>query len=180
MRPKNTMSYKIRSVLLSDAEELLSIYKHYVLNTAITFEYDVPTVEEFSARIENTLKNFPYICVVENQKIVGYAYAGKFKERSGYQWSVEVSIYVEKSSHGHGYGRILYEELEKRLKEQGILNLYACIAYPEQDDEYLTNNSVAFHSHVGFKKVGDFKDCAKKFGRWYNMTWMEKIIGEHL
>ena len=73
----------------------------------------------------------------------------------------------------------MYESLESELKKIGIKNLYACIAYPDEDDEYLTMISVNFHGHLGFKKVGDFKKCANKFGRWYNMTWMEKIIGNH-
>ena len=169
----------IRTASPDDAEALLSIYKPYVLNTAITFEYDVPTVEDFRARIAHTLKKFPYLVLCDGEKILGYAYAGEFKERAAYQWSVELSIYLEEGSHGHGYGRLLYEALEAQLKKMGIKNLYACIAYPDFDDEYLTGNSVDFHAHLGFKRVGEFKKCANKFGRWYNMTWMEKIIGEH-
>ena len=61
----------------------------------------------------------------------------------------------------------------------GILNLYACIGYPEQDDAYLTGNSAAFHAHLGFCRVGEFHRCGYKFGRWYHMIWMEKIIGTH-
>ena len=173
------MSYKIRTVTPDDAERLLSIYEPYVLNTAITFEYEVPSLEEFRERISHTLEKYPYLCIEEDGKILGYAYAGSFKERAAYQWSVELSIYLDKDSHGQGLGRALYASLESELKKMGIVNLYACIAYPEKDDEYLTNNSVDFHSHLGFKKVGDFKKCASKFGRWYHMTWMEKIIGEH-
>ena len=70
--------------------------------------------------------------------------------------------------------------MEQRLKEMGILNLYACIAYPEVEDEYLDKNSVLFHEHLGYVKVGEFHKCGYKFGRWYNMIWMEKIIGEHV
>ncbi|MBQ9572428.1 MAG: GNAT family N-acetyltransferase [Acidaminococcaceae bacterium] len=76
-------------------------------------------------------------------------------------------------------GRMLYEALETELKKMGILNLYACIGYPETEDEYLTRNSAGFHAHLGYVKVGEFHKCGYKFGRWYNMIWMEKIIGEH-
>ena len=76
-------------------------------------------------------------------------------------------------------GRMLYEALETVLKEMGILNLYACIGYPETEDEYLTRNSADFHAHLGFEKVGEFHKCGYKFDRWYSMIWMEKIIGEH-
>lgn len=77
-------------------------------------------------------------------------------------------------------GRIIYEALEKALREMGIRNLYACIGYPESDDEYLTTNSADFHAHLGFVKVGKFHKCGYKFGHWYDMIWMEKIIGEHV
>lgn len=170
---------KIRFAVPDDAEQLLSIYKPYVQETAITFEYDVPSLEEFRSRIAHTLQKYPYLVLCDGEKILGYAYAGPFKERAAYQWSVELSIYIEKSSHGHGFGRLLYDALEVQLKKMGIKNLYACIAYPEKDDEYLTANSVNFHAHLGFVRVGEFKKCASKFGRWYNMTWMEKIIADH-
>ena len=170
----------IRLVKKSDAARLLEIYSYYVEKTVITFEYEVPTVAEFESRIENTLKKYPYLCVEKDGKILAYAYAGVFKDRAAYQWDVELSIYVEKSAHGKGLGRALYEELESELKKQGILNLYACIAIPnDKDDEYLNHNSQNFHEHLGFKTVGTFLNSGKKFGRWYGMVWMEKIIGEH-
>ena len=74
---------------------------------------------------------------------------------------------------------MLYEALETELKKMGILNLYACIGYPETEDEYLTRNSAGFHAHLGYIKVGEFHKCGYKFGRWYHMIWMEKTIGEH-
>lgn len=76
-------------------------------------------------------------------------------------------------------GGAIYEALEKALRDMGILNLYACIGSPECDDEYLTANSADFHAHLGFVKVGEFHQCGYKFGRWYNMIWMEKVIGGH-
>ena len=79
----------------------------------------------------------------------------------------------------HGMGRALYEALADRLQAMGILNLYACIGYPQVEDEYLTRNSARFHEHLGFALVGTFHNCGYKFGRWYDMVWMEKIIGEH-
>ena len=81
---------------------------------------------------------------------------------------------------GKGLGRVLYEALENALKKQNILNLYACIAYPEIEDEYLTKNSVDFHDHLGYRLIGEFRKCGYKFNRWYNMVWMEKFIGEHV
>ena len=90
-----------------------------------------------------------------------------------------MTIYLDRDAQKCGMGRMLYEALETELKEMGILNLYACIAYPEKEDEYLTGNSADFHKHLGFEKVGEFHKCGYKFERWYNMIWVEKIIGEH-
>ena len=169
----------IRTATANDAEELLNIYAYYVENTAITFEYDVPTLEEFTQRIENTLKKYPYLVAEKDGEILGYAYAGVFKDRAAYDWSAETTIYLKQDAVKCGLGRMLYETLEKEMKKRGFLNLYACIGYPIDDDEYLTKNSAEFHAHLGFETVGEFHKCGYKFGRWYNMIWMEKIIGEH-
>ena len=169
----------IRVAQEQDAEELLSIYEGYVRNTAITFEYDVPSVEEFRRRIRCTLEKYPYLVAVEDGKIIGYTYAGVFHERAAYDWSVETSIYVSQDHRQQGVGRMLYEALEENLKKQGILNVNACIACPQVEDEYLTKDSVRFHGKLGYKMVGTFHKCGCKFNRWYDMVWMEKFIGEH-
>lgn len=176
---KDYRKIQIRIVTSSDAEELLGIYAPYVRNTAITFEYEVPTVEEFTQRILKVLKRYPYLAAEIEGKIVGYAYAGTFHEREAYNWAVETSIYVAQDKKGLGIGKKLYEELERRLSLQNILNLNACIACTDNEDKHLTNASVSFHEHMGYRMVGEFRQCGYKFGRWYNMVWMEKHIGEH-
>jgi len=139
--------YTIRSATPADAEQLLAVYAPYVLHTAITFEYDVPSVEEFRGRIVNTLKRFPYIVVVDKEGIIdGYAYASAFHERKAYEHCAELSIYLRTSCQHKGMGTALYALIEEKLKVQGILNLYACIATtPRSDDAYLTNTSPQFH-----------------------------------
>ena len=169
----------LRDATLSDAGRLLEIYSYYVENTAITFEYDVPSLEAFQLRIENTLQKYPYLVVEEDGEIQGYAYAGPFVGRAAYQHSCELTIYLDPAAKGRGYGRKLYAALETRLKDLGFLNLYACIGDPIVEDEYLTRNSEQFHQHLGFTKVGVFHKCGYKFHRWYNMIWMEKLIGAH-
>ncbi|MBE5827882.1 MAG: N-acetyltransferase [Butyrivibrio sp.] len=176
MNPENI---KIRTATLDDAAALLDIYDYYVQKTAITFEYDTPSVEEFRGRIRKVLEKFPYLVIEQENNILGYAYASPFHERAAYQWCVEMSIYLDKGARRSGLGRMLYEELEKELKAQGILNLYACIGVPEKEDEHLTFGSVHFHEKMGYHLNGTFTKCGYKFGRWYNMVWMEKIIGEH-
>ncbi len=162
-----------------DAKELLDIYAYYVEHTAITFEYEVPSIKEFQQRIENTLKKYPYILVLEDNQIIGYGYAGAFYGRAAYDWSCEMTIYLDPKVQKKGIGKQLYQNLERILKEMGICNLYACIAYPQVEDEYLTKNSVQFHEHLGYRLVGTFQQCGYKFHRWYDMVWMEKIIGDH-
>ena len=169
----------IRKATVEDAERLLEIYAYYVKNSAITFEYDVPSLEEFRNRISRTLKKYPYLVLEADGILQGYAYAGAFVGRAAYDNSCEVTIYLDHNAKGRGYGRSLYEALEQDLKEMGVLNLYACIGDPIVEDEYLTKNSEQFHQHLGFSKVGTFHKCGYKFGRWYNMIWMEKIIGNH-
>ena len=169
----------IRSAVPEDAARLREIYAHYVENTAVSFEYEVPSPDEFRGRIENTLKRYPYLVLEEDGVIQGYTYAGVFKDRAAYDRSCEVTIYLDPAAKSRGFGRRLYEALEEALKAQGILNLYACIGDPVTEDAYLTKNSERFHQHLGYKKVGEFHRCGYKFGRWYNMIWMEKIIGEH-
>ena len=157
----------------------LAIYAKYIEQTAITFEYVVPSIEEFRGRIRHTLERFPYLIAEKDGKIAGYAYVSPFKERAAYDWSVETSIYVDMEQKRSGIGRRLYEELENILKQQGILNVNACIAYPQAEDEYLTKDSVLFHEKLGYTMVGTFHQCGYKFHRWYDMVWMEKFIGEH-
>ncbi len=174
-----TTDYSIRTATPDDAKELVAIYDYYVKETAITFEYETPSIEEFRGRIEKVLQKYPYIVIEKGKEILGYAYASTFKDRDAYQWSVELSIYLKKDARRTGLGRMLYEELEKRLKAQGILNLYACIGYPDEEDEHLTLDSVKFHEKLGYSVIGKFNKCGYKFGTWYSMVWMEKLIGEH-
>ena len=169
----------IRMAAAEDAPALLDIYRPYVEHTAITFEYKVPSIEEFAARILRTLQRYPFLIALCGGKAVGYAYASPFKERAAYDWAVETSIYIQEAYSGRGYGKALYDILERLLTAQNILNLNACIAYTAHADEYLDNHSADFHAHLGYHPVGTFLKCGYKFGRWYDMIWMEKMIGAH-
>ena len=169
--------YTIRMAAPKDARELLDIYRPYVEQTAITFEYDVPSVEEFEKRIAKTLSRYPYYVLEEDGEIMGYAYVSAFKERAAYDWSVETSIYIRMDKKGKGYGKALYATLEDECRKRNIINFYACIATPADDqDPYLTMQSVQFHTHLGYRKCAEFKGCASKFDRWYDMVWMEKQL----
>ena len=170
---------RIRVASRGDAKELLEIYAPYVEKTAISFEWDVPGLEEFQARIEKTLKKYPYLVAEKDGELLGYAYTGPFVGRAAYGWSAEVSIYLKEGRQKMGIGKKLYQAIEAVSRAQNIKSLNACIGSPETEDEYLTKNSIEFHAHMGYRMVGEFYKCGYKFGRWYNMAWMEKIIGEH-
>ena len=169
----------IRFAKPEDAKELLKIYTYYVTDTAISFETEVPSDEEFKLRIEEVLKSYPFIVACKDDEILGYAYLHSFVGRKAYELSAETTIYLNPDKKKMGIGKKLYSVLEDVAKAQNITNLYSCIGYVEKEDEYLNNNSVQFHEHIGFRMVGKFENCGHKFGRWYHMVWMEKIIGEH-
>lgn len=171
---------KLRRAVPEDAPRLVEIYGYYVEKTAISFEYTVPSPEEFRGRMERIMRRYPYLVAEVDGRVAGYAYAGAFVGRAAYDWACELTIYLDPEARKRGLGRALYEAMEKALGAMGVLNLYACIGYPrEGDDEYLSTNSADFHAHLGFKKIGTFTACGYKFGRWYDMIWMEKIIGQH-
>lgn len=170
----------LRSATPADAGQIREIYAPYVRETAITFEYEVPSVEEFTERIERTLEHYPYI-VAESEEgnILGYAYAGAYYGRAAYSRSVEVSIYVQAGQHDAGVGRRLYEALEEELRSRGFLNLTACIAWIDEPNRYLTHQSPIFHRHMGYEQCAHFHKIGFKFGRWFDIIWMEKMLGEH-
>lgn len=169
----------IRNASLGDAEALIDIYRYYVENTAISFETVTPSADGFRMRMKDIMSRYPYLVIERDGRIEGYSYAHAFVGREAYSRSCEMTIYLRSGSQRSGMGRMLYEAMEQELKKMGILNLYACIAQPDEEDEYLTNNSIDFHEHMGYKIVGTFRNCGRKFDRWYTMVWMEKIIGEH-
>ena len=169
----------IRFAKPEDAKELLKIYAYYVTDTAISFETEVPSEEEFKLRIEEVLKSYPFIVACKDDEILGYAYLHSFVGRKAYELSAETTIYLNPDKKKMGIGKKLYSVLEDIAKVQNITNLYSCIGYVDKEDEYLNNNSVQFHEHIGFRMVGKFENCGHKFGRWYHMVWMEKIIGKH-
>lgn len=167
---KNNIS--IRMATPKDAQAILDIYAPYIKNTSFTFEYEVPTVEEFSSRIENTLLKYPYLVAEEQGEILGYCYAGPYKGRAAYDWSAECTVYVKQDNKKSGIGRILYTELESFLQKQNIINVYACITYPNPD-------SIRFHEQMEYQKVSHLNKCGYKLGRWYDVIWMEKFLCEH-
>lgn len=170
---------QIRFATEKDTPALLNIYAPYVEQTAITFEYTVPSVEEFRTRMRAIQARYPYLIAEKDGQLLGYAYVSPFHDRAAYDWAVETSIYVDRKQKRQGIGQKLYEALEQALTHQNILNVNACIAYADEEDARLTQDSVRFHERLGYRMVGRFHQCGYKFDRWYDMVWMEKSIGAH-
>ena len=150
----------IRPAKLSDAKAIQSIYAPYVEKTAITFEYEVPSVQEFENRINKTLENYPYL---------GYAYASTYYARTAYNWTTELSIYLHEDARGRGLGSQLYDALEKELKKRGFLRFLACIAVPNEA-------SIAMHEKRGYVQVAHFPKVGYKFEQWHDIVWMQKTL----
>ena len=162
---------KIRDVLPEDAERIQEIYLPYVADTVISFEITVPGKSEMQKRIEKLLANaFPYI-VAENETgtVVGYAYADKFGEREAYRYSFIVSIYLDMEVQSKGIGQKLYDELEKRMKKMGIVQVLSAITGKNE-------KSLKFHEKNGFIKIGHFPNVGYKMGEWHDIIWMNKTI----
>ena len=152
-----------------DAAALLAIYAPYVENTAITFEYDVPTVEDFANRIEKTLKKYPYLVAEEEGAILGYAYASTYYARAAYDWAVELSVYVSQDARGKGVGSKLYDKLEDLLDQMGYMHFLACISLPNKA-------SLALHRKRGYQQVAHLPKIGYKFERWHDIVWLQKSL----
>ena len=152
-----------------DAAALLAIYAPYVENTAITFEYDVPTVEDFANRIEKTLKKYPYLVAEEEGAILGYAYASTYYARAAYDWAVELSVYVSQDARGKGVGSKLYDKLEDLLDQMGYMHFLACISLPNEA-------SLALHRKRGYQQVAHLPKIGYKFERWHDIVWLQKSL----
>ena len=169
----------IRLATIDDAAECLAIYTPYVEGTAISFEYAVPSIDDFRSRMDKTLTEYPYLVAVKEGKVLGYAYAGPFHTRAAFKHAAEVSIYIDRNHRGLGIGKRLYAALEQILQMQHVFTACACIATTDlADDPYLTGDSVRFHEAMDYHRVGEHLRCGFKFGRWYHVIWMEKELGQ--
>ena len=163
---------EIRNAQVEDAANLVAIYAPYIEKTAITFETQVPTVEDFENRIKKTMEKFPYLVAIEEGQIVGYAYASTYYARAAYDWTVELSVYVQKEARGKGVGTLLYTALEEELTARGFKNFLACIALPNPA-------SIALHEKRGYEQVAHFKKVGYKFGTWHDIVWLQKsLVGD--
>ncbi len=174
---------ELRSARPRDAAAMLEIYRPSVEQSGISFEFEVPSEDEFAERIRTTLKRFPWLVAIGQQQdsatattsaadsMLGYAYSGPHRARDAYQWSCEVSAYVVSSAHRLGVGRRLYQELFARLEAQGYRNAYAGITLPNDPSQ-------AFHAALGFQPIGVYPRVGWKLGQWRDVAWWGLELGE--
>lgn len=161
----------IRFIEPSDAQAALDIYEFYVNNTAITFETEAPSLENFKERIIDVSNNYPWLVAVNEGKIVAYAFAKMHRPTGAYLWSPEVTIYVANYFQGKGIGRRLYETLFAILKLQGFYTVFAGIVLPN-------SQSIGLHKALGFIEIGIFKNIGFKLGKWNSSQWMQLSLDQ--
>ncbi len=163
------MNYIIRDASPDDASEILDIYAKHILETIVTFETEVPSVEEFADRIKKIASTFPYYVCEADGKVVGYAYATKYRERDAYKFSVENTVYIADDFQNMGIGKALLSKLLDELKKRKFISVYSCISLPNEA-------SISFHEYFGFKTIGVFHNAGLKFDKLIDIIWMEKSL----
>ena len=148
-----------------DAARVAEIYAPAVVDSTISFEEVPPFAEEMSDRIRSVLDWTPWLVAEdESERVVGYAYATRHRDRAAYRWSVDISVYVDSERRGLGIGRTLYDELLPMLSRQGFVNVYAGIGIPNPA-------SVALHESIGMSLIGVYERVGFKAGRWVDVAW---------
>lgn len=162
------MDRTIRFAVPEDSAALLKIYGQYI-DTPVTFEYELPSEQEFAERIAGIAADYPYLVWEEGGVPVGYAYAHRYGERAAYQWGAELSIYLERNHTSCGMGKVLYEILMELLKLQGVRTVYGCVTVPNE-------KSMRLHEGLGFRRIGEFRNAGYKNGAWRDVMWLEKEL----
>lgn len=154
-----------------DAAAIADIYAPYVRETAITFEIEPPSARDFARRIDTCLSTHPWLVALNGERITGYAYAGRFSSRAAYDWSAEITVYLDRYFHRQGIGRRLYGALIGLLREQGYHSLYAGVTLPSEA-------STGLHRAIGMAEVGVYREAGFKAGRWHDVGWFGMTISE--
>ncbi|MFT7559732.1 MAG: L-amino acid N-acyltransferase YncA [Flavobacteriales bacterium] len=158
----------IRKVLDKDIRSITDIYNYYISETVVTFETETITPNVMAGRISNIQANeLPWLVAEDEQgKVIGYAYADKWKDRFAYRFSIEVTVYLSPDTSGKGVGTKLYEALFNELRLRSVRSVIACIALPNPA-------SIRLHEKFGLKKVGHFKEVGYKFDQWLDVAYWQ-------
>ena len=159
----------VRPARPRDAPACQRIYAPFVRDTAVSFEERPPTSEQMAERIAERSRTHAWLVLEDAGDVVGYAYAGPYKERPAYRWTCEVSVYVAPGRHRRGAGRQLYTALLARLAERGYRVAVAGMTLPNPA-------SVALHRSLGFSDVGTWRGIGWKAGGWHDVHWMQVAL----
>ncbi len=159
----------IRIAKKEDISAMLEIYRPFVEETAVSFEYVLPTVEEFARRMEEHMGDYPWLVWEEEGKVLGYAYAGRAFERAAYSWNAEISCYLAPEARGRGVGRQLYARVEDILRKQGVRKVFAVVTSAN-------GASIGFHRALGYAEAACYRQVGYKLGAWYDVIWLEKEL----
>lgn len=162
----------VRFAAPEDVPALLSVYRHYI-PTTVTFEYVLPSREEFAQRVADVSAEYPYLVLEDGGTLLGYAYAHHIAQRAAYGWGAELSIYLSPQATGKGLGRRLYQALIHLLRLQGVRTVYGLVASPNPASEGL-------HAGLGFRLMGVQQKAGYKNGRWIDLLWFEKAIAPYV
>ena len=166
------MVLNIRFAKEEDLTEILNIYIPYILNTAVTFEYEIPSIVEFTSRFRNITNHFPWLVCETDGQIVGYAYAERPFKRAAYQWVADIAVYVHKQYQRKGIARKFYNCIEELLRVQGYYHIYACITKSNKA-------SVEFHRSLGYDEIGFFPKSGFKLKKWHDVVWYDKKLKDY-
>jgi len=159
----------LRPATPDDAPAICAIYNHFVTNTTVSFEEQTVSVVDMQSRLRDVTANLPWLVCEEEGRVVGYAYATKWRVRAAYRRSVEASVYLDKDCHGRGLGRLLYSTLLGKLRDLGMHCVIGGITQPNEA-------SVRLHESLGFTKVAHFREVGHKFGAWLDVAYWELIL----
>jgi len=163
----------VRPAAAADIPAITRIYAHAVRHGTASFELDPPDEAEMLRRQRALLDGgHPYIVAARDGIILGYAYAGPFRPRPAYRFSVEDSVYVAPEAHRQGIGRVLLDALIGRCTELGFRQMIAVIG-----DSTLQAASIGLHTAAGFRMVGTLDAVGYKFGRWLDSVYMQRALG---
>lgn len=161
---------QIRSAQASDGAALVEIYNHYIQTSTVTFEETLLSPEQMAARLDGVLgRDLPWLIAEDEDRILGYAYATPWRERSAYRHSVEVSAYVAPGQLGSGIGSALYARLLPRLEALSVHTALAVVPLPNPA-------SVALYAKLGFVKVAHLKEVGYKLGRWVDVGYWQLAL----
>ena len=161
----------IRLVEAGDAPAIAAIYAPNVTERVISFEVEPPAAAEMARRIAATTTTHPWLVCERAGEVVGYVYAGSHLTRAAYQWSTNVTVYIDARQHRSGIGRALYTSLFALLRLQGFYNAYGGITLPNA-------GSVGLHEAMGFRPVGVYRQVGYKFGAWHDVGWWSLNLQE--